>query len=130
MVLNGDGDGNDATLDHPFRYARVLGTYHVNVVYVGPGMLDYQPRRMEFLWVRWYQHSGVAPVCWNAQTLDRIHFAPMAADDAFGFVDPSIVLRSCHIIPAFATKMLHTDGKGMSFCARDSSDWAEYYVNR
>jgi hypothetical protein len=129
MILNGDGDGNDTISDHPFRYARVLGTYHVNVVYVGPGMLDYQPRRMEFLWVRWYRNSGVVPN-WNGQTLDRIRFAPMAADDAFGFIDPSVVLRSCHLIPAFAKGMLHRDGKGMSFCARDSSDWVEYYVNR
>jgi hypothetical protein len=129
MILNGDGDGNDTISDHPFRYARVLGTYHVNVVYVGPGMLDYQPRRMEFLWVRWYRNSGVVPN-WNGQTLDRIRFAPMAADDAFGFIDPSVVLRSCHLIPAFAKGMSHRDGKGMSFCARDSSDWVEYYVNR
>ena len=62
--------------------------------------------------------------------LDRIRFGPMAADDTFGFLDPSVVLRGCHIIPAFAKGKLHSDGKGMSLCARDSSDWSEYYVNR
>jgi hypothetical protein len=82
--------------------------------------LDYQPRQMEFS-VRWYWNLGVRN-CWNAQTLDRIRFAPMAAHDAFGF--------GCLIIPAFAKGVLHRDGKGMSFCARDSSDWTEYYVNR
>jgi hypothetical protein len=34
MVLNRDGDDDDNTSDHLFRYAWVLGTYHVNVVYV------------------------------------------------------------------------------------------------
>src|SRR5215475_6127340 len=40
---------------HWFRYARVLGIYHANIVYAGHGRLDYQPHRVEFLWVRWYQ---------------------------------------------------------------------------
>jgi len=34
---------------HPFLYARVLGVYHANVVYTGPGMHDYQARRLDFL---------------------------------------------------------------------------------
>ncbi|KAH7917181.1 hypothetical protein BV22DRAFT_1052620, partial [Leucogyrophana mollusca] len=35
---------------HPYLYARVLGIYHVNVTYVGPGMIDYSSRRIDFLW--------------------------------------------------------------------------------
>jgi hypothetical protein len=41
MVLADPGDHTAAS--HPFRYARVLGVYHVNVIYVGAGMIDYQP---------------------------------------------------------------------------------------
>jgi hypothetical protein len=132
MVLADLGNECDSTSDqdHPFRYARILGVYHVNVVYVGPGMLDYQPHRMEFLWVRWYRNVGVKLTGWNNRKLDRIRFPSMTEDDAFGFIDPSDVLRSCHIIPAFARGKLHIDGKGLSHCARDSSDWVEYYVNR
>jgi len=54
----------------------------------------------------------------------------MAADDTFGFLNPSDVLRSCHIIPAFAGGKRYADSKGLSFLVHDSADWAEYYVNR
>lgn len=114
---------------HPYRYARVLGIYHANVVYNGPGMITYQPRRMETLWVRWYDRLEV-PSGWDARRLDRIQFTPMNDDNAFGFVDPSDILRGCHIIPAFRYGKRHLDGKGLSTCAQDSSDWVSYYVNR
>jgi hypothetical protein len=130
MVLADPGDDDNSTTSYPFRYGRVLGVYHANVVYVGPGMRDYKPRRMEFLWVRWYRNMGVVKTGWQTRKLDRVRFLPVADDDAFGFIDPSDVLRSCHIIPAFAKGLLHVDGKGLSRCACDSSDWVEYYVNR
>jgi len=130
MVL-ADGD-NDQSSTHPFHYGRVLGVYHVNVVYVGPGMIDYQPRRMEVLWVQWYEGEATRSLNagWKTCKLDRIHFSPMADRDSFGFIDPSDVLRSCHVVPSFVKGKLHADGQGLSFCAGDSSDWAAYYVNR
>ena len=130
MVFDEPSDDSGSGYNHPFKHARVLGTYHVNVVYVGPGMRGYQPRRMEFLWVRWYKNDAVEFNGWDMQKLDRIRFPPIAEGDSFGFIDPSTVLRGCHLIPAFARGRLHTDGKGMSHCARDASDWSEYYVNR
>ena len=51
MTLTEPGDNNDSTVGHPFKYARVLGVYHVNAVYIGPGSTDYQPCQIEFLWV-------------------------------------------------------------------------------
>ncbi len=59
---------------------------------------------------------------------------PDSDEYAFGFLDPSLVLRGCHLLPAFA------DGKTtelltMSTCsvteARTSGekdDWVNYYV--
>jgi hypothetical protein len=129
MVL-ADSSGAGSASDHPFRYARVLGIYHANVVYVGPGKTDYQPRRLEFLWVRWYRSVDTFHSGWSTQKLDRVQFASMTDEDAFDFVDPADVLRGCHIVPAFASGKLHTDGKGMSHCAHDSADWVAYYVNR
>jgi hypothetical protein len=129
MVLIDVGDDEYAN-HHPFRYARVLGVYHVNAVYIGPGMVDYQPHRIEFLWVRWYQVQGTSSPLWGNYKLDRIQFPPVADDDAFGFIDPSDVLRGCHIIPSFARGKSHPDGRGLSLCGHDSSDWAGYYVNR
>jgi hypothetical protein len=113
----------------PFRYARVLGVYHANVVYTGPGMVGYEPRRMEFLWVRWYQRVRTTGWRWDAYKLDRIKFLPVAAEDAFGFINPLDVLRACHVIPAFARGRLHADGVGLSRCAMDASDWEMYYLN-
>jgi hypothetical protein len=131
LVLSEQDDHQDDTSnDHPFNYARILGIYHVNVVYVGPGMLDYQPHRMEFLWVRWYQRVDATRSGWDAHKLDCIQFLSVSEDDAFGFIDPSDVLRACHIIPAFSKGKRHTDHKGLSRLGRDASDWAAYYVNR
>lgn len=121
-----------STPDHQYTYARVLGIYHVNVIYTGPGMLDYRARRMEFLWVRWYDNIDNQPVQngWAKMRLDRLEFPPMNDEESFGFVDPAHVLRGCHLIPAFAAHMRNADSVGISECARDSQDWRRYYVNR
>ena len=54
----------------------------------------------------------------------------MADEDAFGFVDPGDVLRGCHIIPAFQSGKVHSDGVALSRTAGDSQDWCCYGVNR
>jgi hypothetical protein len=126
MVLNpnaGDSAG------HPFWYARVLGIYHANIVYTGLGTVDYLPRRLEFLWVRWY-HADNLSVSWATGSLDRVRFPPMSDEDSFGFLNPADVLRGCHVIPAFARGKARHDGLGISRCACDSKDWQAYYVNR
>ena len=132
MVLDSSYDDrhNTASSSHPFCYAQVLGIYHVNVFYIGPGMKSYEPIRMEFLWVRWFRRVESSKAGWGAYRLDQIQFPPMVEDEAFGFVDPLDVMRGCHIIPAFASGKRYTDGMGLSFCAQDSSDWVAYYVNR
>ena len=57
-----------------------------------------------------------------------VAFPPLASDAAFGFIDPSDVLRACHIIPAFASGQTHEDRVGMSSRARDRDDYNAYYV--
>jgi hypothetical protein len=131
MVLARDDDHTDKK--HGFWYARVLGIYHMNVVYVGHGMVDYTPRRLDFLWVRWYQLETAEATGWAARKLHRLLFPPMSTDHAFGFVNPADVLRSCHIIPAFAKGRRYADtGRpgGLSGCAGDSKDWNQYYVGQ
>ena len=125
MVL-ADSSNTGFASNHPFRYARVLSIYHANVVYVGPRMTDYQPHRMEFLWVQWYQSMATFHSEWSTQKHDHVWFASMTDKDAFGFVDPADVLRGCHIVPAFMSSRLHADGKGLSHCAWDSADWIAY----
>ena len=126
MVLADDADAGAS--DHPFWYARILGIYHVNVIYAGPGMTDYTPRRLDFLFVRWFH--PLETFKWADCRLDQVAFPPMADEDAFGFLDPRDVLRACHIVPTFSRGMVHSDEVSMSQLARDSHDWKRYYVNK
>jgi hypothetical protein len=126
MMLAGDDDDNS----HPFWYARVLGIYHVNVIYTGSGMVDYVARRLDFLWVRWFQYAATDSVGWSDCKLDPLCFPPLSSEHAFGFVDPEDVLRACHVIPWFKFGQSHPDEISISRCAGDGGDWQKYAVNR
>ena len=131
IMLLSDPQARNDLPTHPFLYARVLGIYHVNVVYSGPGMLNYEVMRFDFLWVRWFQVStNPANAGWEASRLDRVSFPPMAQTDAFDFVNPEHVLRSCYLSPVFSEGKRHQDGRGLSKIAKDGQEWKGYYVNR
>jgi hypothetical protein len=121
---------NDDDSDHPFLYARVIGIFHVNVVYTGGTMVDYHPRKVNVLWVRWFEYDTNVPGSWSRSRLDHLSFPPMSHEESFGFLDPADVVRGCHIIPAFAAKKRYADERGLSHCAKDTGDWRRYYVNR
>jgi hypothetical protein len=127
---NSDSSAQGSPTEHHFLYARVLGVYHVNVVYTGPGMRDYEARRLDFLWVRWYEVVEPATSGWSKSRLDYVCFPPMNEEDPFGFVDPKDVLRGCHMIPNFATGKRHADEVGISRCAKDGKDYRSYCVGR
>jgi hypothetical protein len=129
MLLADSENEGEANSQNPFKYVRVLGIYHANVVYVGSGMVDYQPRRMEFLWVRWYECVDAMRTGWTTRTLDRVRLLPVTDDDAFGFINPSDVLRGCYVAPRFATGTFYIDRRSV-LSAQDSSDYKQYYVNR
>jgi len=95
LLSSSDGDC------HPFCYARVLGIFHANIIYTGPGTKDFQSWQIEFLWVQWFEVIQDHSPLWEQQALDTVRFLPVADKDAFGFVDPANVLRGCHVIPAF-----------------------------
>ncbi len=127
-----DAGSVDNLARHPFLYGRVLGIYHVNVVYTGPGTKGYDAMRFDFLHVRWFQvhDQGWNNCNWTSLRLDHISFPPVAEKDAFGFVDPKLILRGCHILPIFSLGKCHLDGIGLSKIAKDVNDWKGYYVNR
>jgi len=87
---------------------------------------------MEFLWVRWF---GVEPdYRWGFKNawLPKIGFIPSDSGAAFGFLDPSFVLRACHLIPAFAdgrTNSLLRHGTSVARENNNVDDWAAFYVN-
>lgn len=132
MLLNKQMDDNDTTTAHPFLYARVIGIYHVNVIYTGPGMINYSPTRFDILWVRWYQH--IPPT--EPHRLDQLTFPDVMDENAFGFVDPADVLRGCHIIPAFCQdqekekEIPEARSKARSKCAHSLDDFKGYYVGQ
>ena len=126
MLLSNPDSGDH----HPFSYTRVLGIFHANIIYTGPGSNDFKSRRVEFLWVRWFEVLQDCSSMWEHDVLDTVRLLPVADQDAFSFVDPAMVLRGCHIIPLFASGQLHLDGAAMSRCTGDLDDWKRYYVNR
>lgn len=130
MVLAQPDD--DADSPHQFKYGRVLGIYHTNVIFVPPGTNDYTSRRVEFLWVRWFKIIGDRPVKWGWEKTqpDRLEFPTVNGETSFGFLDPGDVLRACHIIPRFSKNKRYPDGCGVSRLAHDGDDWVEYFVNR
>jgi hypothetical protein len=86
---------------HHFLYAHVLGIFHVNIIYTGPGMHDYEAHCLDFLWVRWYEVTDAETLGWSSSRLDSIRFPPMNGENSFGFVDPKDILCGCYIIPHF-----------------------------
>jgi hypothetical protein len=130
VLLADDEDAVGTSLPHHFLYARVLGAFHVNVIYTGPGMHDYNARRFDFLWVRWFELLDPASSGWEHCKLDSVCFPPMNRLDSFGFVNPKDVLRGCHILPAFSKGKRHTSGVGISRIAKDGGDYKHYYVGR
>lgn len=129
MLLADDAEGSPISSNH-FLYAQVLGGYHVNVIYTGPGMRDFEARRFDFLWVRWFEIVNPGSSTRSASKLDSVRFPPMNKASSFGFVDPKDVLRGCHILPAFAKGKRQNNGVGISCCAKDGKDYIQYFVNR
>lgn len=120
----------DSTEDemHYWQYGRVVGIHHVNVVYTGTGMIDYQPRRLEFLQIRWFQHTENAG--WESRRLDALEFLPVDEQDAFGFLDPADIVRSAHIIPKFSQGPAPPSERQLPPNMKKIIEWQSYYVNR
>ncbi len=109
-----------------------MGVFHANVQHVGKDSRDYTPRRMEFLWVRWL---GVVPdysFGRHQARLPKVGFIPDSDEFAFGFIDPSLVLRGCHLIPAFedgrTAELLSTTGVSEARPSGGQDDWRYYHV--
>lgn len=64
--------------------------------------------------------------------LPKIGFIDDMDDSAFGFLDPSLVLRGCNLIPAFVNGRTMALLKKPDSAARplgESDDWAAFYIN-
>ncbi|KAH9912562.1 uncharacterized protein B0H18DRAFT_1088384 [Fomitopsis serialis] len=124
IMLLAHEDDDDAG-EHPYWYARILAMFHVH-----PSVPD-KCQKMDVLWVRWYGRDPTAPGGFKARRLHRLGFVPDDDPYAFGFLDPTSVLRASHIIPAYAYGQV-SDLLPPSPCARrpeeEDMDYMYYYV--
>ncbi|KAJ3494201.1 hypothetical protein NLJ89_g10856 [Agrocybe chaxingu] len=131
MVLSPENEEENEN-PHPYWYARILGIFHVDVRYRGPCSTSREPKRMEFLFVRWFGRDFTPRPGWKTKRLLRLGFVPGNSEMAFGFLDPSQVIRAVHLIPAFAWGKV-TKYLGRSVIARSVTDpiedWQLYYVS-
>ena len=128
-------DPSDPSGVHPFLYSQILGVFHVNVIYNGPGMINYNPQCFDFLWVHWYDleksvlHKSKTTKPKAPLHLNHLVFPSLDKEDSVGFLDPADVLQGCHIIPAFAQEKHFSDiNKELSKCACKDRDWNVYYI--
>jgi hypothetical protein len=121
----------DSVNAHPFWYARILGVFHAQVFHTGALAKNRSVQHMEFLWVRWFGIVEGHKYGANVARLPKIGYLNETDVSAFGFLDPSLVIRGCHLIPAF------TDGRTQDLLATTTSlcrpigetdDWAAFYV--
>lgn len=127
--------GNQAVLvyspvsqgDEPWLYAHVVAIYHVFAC----TRTNPDPKRLELLWVRWMQRDATQLGGPNASQYTRISFIPYSGTpgEAFGFVDPSHVIRGCHLIPVFDLQRTR-DRLGASMARDKEGDWRAFYANR
>jgi hypothetical protein len=120
---------------HPYWYARVVQIFHVNVEYhEHSAVLQTPPTHLDVLFVHWFC-CDTSPAGWAAKCLQHLEFFDHdSLPDAFGFLDPDSVIRSIHLIPAFA---FDTTDKliGPTFAQQkgdlcgDDLDWRFYYLN-
>jgi hypothetical protein len=124
MVLSGE-----TKPQHPYWYARVLGIYHMDVWLSTEGSM--KKHQIEALYVRWLaplidHQSGI-----DCARLPKVAFVEESDRDAFGFLDPAQVIRSAHLIPAFASgRGTSSLRHGRSFARQggELDDWEAYFV--
>ncbi|KAF7304222.1 hypothetical protein MIND_00654600 [Mycena indigotica] len=117
----------DPSDTHPYEYARVVAICHANVKL--PATTGY--KSLEFLFIRRFERDTCVCCIPHRPRNPRLHFVDYRNPDAFGFIDPAVVVRASYVIPAFAsgttTKFLPP-----SIIRPDSDndeDYHAYYVN-
>jgi hypothetical protein len=121
----------DTANGHPFWYARVLGVFHAQIFHTGPLARNRSVQHMEFLWVRWFGTVEGHRHGPKVAQLPKVGFLLGTDESAFGFLDPSLVIRGCHLIPAFAdgrTSEILSTPYSLGRPIGEVDDWATFYV--
>lgn len=130
MVLSHD-ESEESSIVHPYWYARIIGIFHAMVVHKTVHNSHPEPRKMEFLFVRWFGLDTSERSGWKAKKCHQIGFIQDDNPGAFGFLDPADVIRAVHLLPRFV------DGRTGDFLGHSlarsaqekNKDWVRYYVN-
>ncbi|EGN91934.1 hypothetical protein SERLA73DRAFT_26339, partial [Serpula lacrymans var. lacrymans S7.3] len=101
MVLAHE-DPDETKEPHPYWYARVIKNFHINVKHHSGQSKLSKPQRMDVLLVRWFACNTSTPTGWAAKHWHRVGFMDGLEPGTFGFLDPDVVIRGIHLIPAFA----------------------------
>lgn len=120
---------------HRFWYARILGIFYIYVCNNDTDSTNRASQRIEFLWVRWFGMVEGHRYGLRVARLPKVGFIKEGeGTPSFGFLDPSLVVRACHLIPAFnlgkTTRLLSattTSTAARAFGEMD--DWVAFYVN-
>jgi len=130
MVLSHEEDEHGNT-DHPYWYGRIIGIFHVLVHHSGPMSQSKEPKPMQFLWVRWFGRDMSIRTGWKVKRLHRIGFLESGDVSAFGFLDPVLLIRGVHLIPAFhyGRTMALLPPSIVRNTSEQDEDWVYYYVN-
>ena len=97
MLLSSDSES-----EHPYCYARVISLFHADVAYALPGSTCQIFKRVDIVWSRFFQIDLSYSFGFAAKRLPRLRFFHHSDTEAFGFLDPELIIRSAHLIPAFA----------------------------
>ena len=88
---------------------------------------------MEFLWVRWLGAEPGYRSGSQVARLPKIGFVEATDEDAFGFLDPDLVIRGSHLIPAFHSgrtyDLMPYDGPTAARSIGEKDDWVNFYIN-
>ena len=117
---------------HPYWYGPILAIFHANVCHIRADSHSCQSQKIEFLFIRWFGRDTTPTPGWKRKRLPRLAFVPGNDKQAFGFIDPSQVVRSVHLIPAMkwgkVAKLLPRSVivRGLS---DPEHDWQLYYIS-
>lgn len=109
-----------------FWYARVLGIFHLQVISTTDN--HRVPQRLDVLWIRWLGEDPGYVGNPGVRRLERVGYVP-EGPFAFGFIDPDVVVRAAHLIPAFIYEKTDKLLSRSLFWDCQDGDWENYYVN-
>ncbi|EGN93516.1 hypothetical protein SERLA73DRAFT_63787, partial [Serpula lacrymans var. lacrymans S7.3] len=91
-----------ASRSHPFWYAHVLGIFHLQLLHTGLLSTNLSVQQIQVLWVHWFEIVKGHDTNFKAARLPKLKYISSDNEGAFGFLDPSLVVRGCHLLPCFA----------------------------